>query len=52
MSDRAEVTINAKGVTTIPYDVFRELDHGAVCNALGIRVISPEKPKSKRNRRK
>lgn len=50
--NRAEVTINAKGITSMPLDVFAELDHGAICKALGIRVISPEHPKRSKNRRR
>lgn len=48
MSNQAEVTINSKGVTTIPYLVFKELDPGAICQALGIRIITPQKPKRRK----
>lgn len=52
MSQQAELTINAKGVTSMSYDVFKELDHGAVCKALGIRLLSPQRPKSRNRKRK
>ena len=48
MSQMPEVRINAKGVTTMSYEVFRELDHGAICQALGLpydRAVKTRRPK-------
>jgi hypothetical protein len=51
MSERAEVVINSKGVTTIPYIVFRELEHSAICHALGIRIDSSRKARPRKGAR-
>lgn len=43
------VRTNAKGVTTIDYLIFKELDHTAICQSLGLRV-DPSRPKRKKHR--
>lgn len=50
MSDRAEVTVNAKGVTTMSYDVFRALDHSALCKALGLPTTTINRPRKQKKR--
>lgn len=35
-SREPEVKVNSKGVTTMTYDVWKALDHSAICQALGL----------------
>ena len=51
MSREVEVRTNAKGVTTMSYDVWKSLDHGHICRALGLPTATINRPKRQKGKR-
>jgi hypothetical protein len=45
---KPDLVVSGKGVTTMTYEVFKALDHSALCQALGLpfdRSVTPRRPK-------
>jgi hypothetical protein len=51
MSRDIELWVNAKGVTTMTYDVWKSLDHSAICKALGLPTTTINRPKKGKKQR-